>query len=123
MGTRYWKVEVVETGAVVGTRIERAATALQRMRGLLGRTSLLPGEGMLIEDTASIHMFFMLFSIDCVFLDKDYTIQRIARRVPPFGMASCYFPRPASHTLEIPAGIAKELSLQPGQHLRFSLNA
>jgi uncharacterized membrane protein (UPF0127 family) len=48
-----------------------AETALTRMKGLLGRRSLPSGEGILLKPASSVHMAFMRFAIDAVFLDRD----------------------------------------------------
>ena len=39
-----------------------------RMKGLLGRRELPSGEGILLRPASSIHMAFMRFPIDAVFL-------------------------------------------------------
>ena len=49
-------------------------SAFGRARGLLGRDGLEPGGGMLIDRAGSVHMFFMRFPIDVVFLARDHTV-------------------------------------------------
>ena len=44
------------------------------MRGLLGRAELPSGEGVLLRAGRSIHMFFMRFAIDVVFLDRELNV-------------------------------------------------
>src|SRR3954454_11011538 len=62
-------IKVVDIeGNVVCARCIVATNPLTRMRGLLGRGTLPSGEGMLFPHTGSIHMFFMRFAIDAVFL-------------------------------------------------------
>ena len=53
--------------AVICGEVHFARSFWQRLRGLMGRASLAEGEGMWIPDT-SIHMFFMRFPIDAIFL-------------------------------------------------------
>ena len=53
------------------------------MRGLLGRDGLEPGDGLLITKTGSIHMFFMRFAIDAVFLDKELPRPQDRPGAPP----------------------------------------
>lgn len=63
----------------------------------------------------SIHMLFMRFAIDAVFLDKEYRIKKIAAKIRPWmGMAWC---PGASACLELNAGEAAELQLTAGQKL------
>jgi uncharacterized membrane protein (UPF0127 family) len=58
------------------------------MRGLLGRASLAPDEGMLFRPAGSIHMFFMRFAIDAVFCDSDLVVLDVVRGLRPWRMAS-----------------------------------
>ena len=57
-------------GSMIAARCELAESMAARTVGLLGRKGLAPGEGMLISRTGSVHMFFMRFAIDVVFLDR-----------------------------------------------------
>ena len=59
-------------GAVIAGEVRFARSFWQRLRGLMGRSSLAEGEGLWIPDT-SIHMFFMRFPIDAVFLSAPDT--------------------------------------------------
>jgi len=103
------------SGQVVCSQCEIADRPWPRMKGLLGRTSLEPGGGMLIKPTPSVHMFFMRFAIDVVFLDKKDTIVGIAHTLRPWRMAGA---RRAHAALELPAGTAEQHGLQKGDVLR-----
>jgi uncharacterized membrane protein (UPF0127 family) len=103
-------------GTVVCERCEIADRALPRMRGLLGRDGLAPGEGMLIDPSPSVHMFFMRFAIDVVFLDKSRTVVKVVRELRPWRAAGA---RKAAAALELPAGAAARCGLRPGDVLRF----
>jgi len=105
---------VAEDGAPVCERCFVADTRWTRMKGLLGRRSLPRDEGLLITKTGSIHMFFMRFPIDAVFLDKDLGIERIASDLKPWRMAA---KRGAKQVLELPAGEASRRGLAVGQRL------
>ena len=73
------------------------------MRGLLGRDGLEPGSGMLIDRAPSVHMFFMRFPIDVVFLDRDRKVVGRQTRARPWRVAGA---RRAVAALELPAGAA-----------------
>ena len=105
---------VAEDGTPVCERCVVANSVWTRMKGLLGRSSLEPDEGLLITKTGSIHMFFMRFPIDAVFLDKDLRIERIVTDLKPWRMA---MKRGAKQVLELPAGVATQRSLAVGQRL------
>ena len=85
------------------------------MRGLLGRSELPPGDGLLIP-TWSIHMFFMRFAIDAVFLDRERRVIRIVENLRPWRTASC---RGAKEVVELAAGEASRRGLAIGDRLRL----
>jgi uncharacterized protein len=102
-------------GAVVCERCEIPQSTFARMRGLLGRNGLEPGSGMLIDAAPSVHMFFMRFPIDVVFLDRDWTVVRIVHALKPWRVAGV---RRAVAALELPAGTAAEAGLEEGEPAR-----
>ena len=75
-------------GSIVCARCTLAVNPLTRMRGLLGRASLTPDEGMLFRPAGSIHMFGMRFAIDAVFCDRELVVLDVARGLRPWRMAS-----------------------------------
>ena len=87
---------------------------LARMKGLLGRASLPAGEGILLRPTNSVHMAFMRFAIDAVFLDRDLVVLDVATGLRPWRMAAR---RRARAVLEIAAGEAERRGLTPGVQL------
>jgi uncharacterized protein len=112
----------VTNGGILCASVEEAATALARGRGLMGRTGLAPGAGMLIGSGPLIpmmwiHTFFMRFPIDLVFLDRSNRIIRVVSSVPPWRLTAPVFG--ARGVLEIEAGAAAGSSTRPGDQLRF----
>jgi uncharacterized membrane protein (UPF0127 family) len=94
-------------GTVVCRRCEIADTPFRRLRGLLGRDSLAPGEGMLFRPLGSIHTFFMRFPIDVVFCDRDLTVVGVVRNLKPWRAAGR---RRARVVIELAAGAASGVS-------------
>lgn len=103
-----------EDGSVVCERCVLADTALARMRGLLGRRELPSGEGILLRPASSVHMAFMRFPIDAVFLDRDLRVVKVAADLRPWRAAGS---RRAKAVLEIPAGEAGRRGLTVGDRL------
>jgi uncharacterized protein len=103
-----------EHGNIVCERCVLADTALARMRGLLGRRDLPSGEGILLQPASSVHMAFMRFPIDAVFLDRDLRVVKIASDLKPWRAAGR---RGAKAVLEIPAGEAGRRGLSVGDRL------
>jgi uncharacterized membrane protein (UPF0127 family) len=103
-------------GRVVCTRCEVAERTFARMKGLLGRTGLGPGQGMLITPAPSVMTFFMRFPIDVVFLDRDRTIVGIRHSLVPWRVAGA---KRAVAALELPAGTAEACGLELGEVLEL----
>jgi uncharacterized protein len=103
-----------DDGNVVCERCLLAETPLARLRGLLGRSDLPAGEGLLLRPAGSVHTAFMRFPIDVVFLDRADKVLKVAHELPPWRMASC---RGARAVLELPAGEASKRGLHPGVSL------
>jgi uncharacterized membrane protein (UPF0127 family) len=101
-------------GSVACPRLAVAETAPARMRGLLGRSGLEDGEGLLIRPTNSVHMFFMRFAIDVVFLDRELVVRKIVETLQPWRMTACRGSRAA---LELPAGAAGRRGITVGERL------
>ncbi|HET7568400.1 MAG TPA: DUF192 domain-containing protein [Gaiellaceae bacterium] len=93
-------------GAVVCARCALATNPWTRMRGLLGRASLAPDEGMLFRPAGSIHMFFMRFPIDAVFCDRELTVLGVERNLQPWRTAAR---KGAKVVIELAAGAASEI--------------
>ena len=103
-----------DDGAVVCEHCVLADNPWTRLKGLLGRRGLGDGEGLLIRPTGSIHMFFMRFAIDAVFLDRELRVLKVVPDLKPWRMAAR---RGAKQVLEIAAGEAERRGLEPGQQL------
>ena len=103
-----------DDGTVVCERCLLAETPLARLRGLLGRSGLPSGEGLLLRPAGSIHTAFMRFAIDAVFLDATDRVVKVASALRPWRAAAC---RGAQAVLELPAGEARRRGLRPGVSL------
>ena len=102
-------------GTTVIQRIEPALSLKERMKGLLGRHSLEPGQAMYLSPCQSIHTFFMKFSLDLVFLGKTGVVTKIVRDVQPNRMV---FGGRGSHcVLEMETGWLKDGTINIGDRL------
>jgi uncharacterized protein len=86
-----------------------------RLRGLLGRSELDPGEGLLLEPAGSIHMMFMRFTIDAVFCDRELVVVDVVRGLKPWRAAGR---RGAKVVIELADGAAADVG--PGDHLSLA---
>ena len=110
-------------GTVLCARLENAGGLAGQGRGLLGRDGLEPTTGMLFENGRFtpfmwMHMFFMRFAIDIVFLGRGNRVIRINRRLKPWRVSSVVFG--ARCALELTAGASDESSTQVGDQIVFS---
>jgi len=103
-----------ENGSTVCERCVVANKMLPRMRGLLGRSSLPAGEGLLIRPAPSVHTFFMRFPIDVVFLSRSGEVLKVSADVGPWRARSC---RGAYAVLELAAGEAERRGVAVGDHI------
>lgn len=103
-------------GTVVCERCEVADRYFARMRGLIGRDGLEPGGGMLLTPEPSVHMFFMRFPIDVVFLDREHRVVGVRHELRPWQMAGA---RGAHASLELPAGATASAGIAEGDVLVF----
>ena len=103
-----------QDGSLVCERCLLAETPLARMRGLLGRAGLERGEGLLLRPASSVHMWFMRFPIDAVFLRRDGQVLRIASDLRPWSTAGCWG---AGAVVELPAGECERVGLRVGDRL------
>jgi uncharacterized protein len=99
---------------VVCERGVLAVTAWTRSKGLLGRSGLDPDEGLWIQPTGSIHMWFMRFAIDVVYADKEGRVLKLVRGIRPWRMSAC---RGAKVALELPVGAIDRAGVEVGDHL------
>ena len=92
-----------------------ADSFLDRFLGLMGRKALPERQGLLLSPCNSIHMMFMRFAIDAVFLDKDNCIVKLVPQLRPWlGLAFA----PGAHAcIELPAGTVEALGWRVGMKL------
>src|SRR3982074_138683 len=70
------------TGQVLAEELEMPHTFVGRGLGLMFRSSLAPGRGMWLIPANGIHMMFMNFAIDAVFLDRKERVKKVYRKLP-----------------------------------------
>lgn len=96
--------------------IEIAESFWSRFCGLMLRKNIEPGRGLLLSPCNSIHMMFMRFSIDVVYLDAEFRIKKLVKNLYPWiGLSMC---SGATSTLEMASGEIVRLGLEVGQSLK-----
>jgi len=101
----------------LGDRIQRADTFWSRWRGLRGRKSLSPGEGLLLVPCSGIHTLGMKISIDAIFLDAQGKVLKTVSCLKPNRLAGPV--KSARMVLELPAGTIEQTATKEGDLLHF----
>lgn len=114
---RVARVVNLTRGTALAERCHVASSLADRTRGLLGRSSLDPGEGLWIEHAPSIHMFFMRFPIDAVFVDGEGRVVRVVEHLRPWRIVA--WARGARDCMELPAGSVRPTGTSIGDQLRL----
>ena len=101
------------TGIVDDGRV--ADNAWTRLVGLIGSQPLRPGQGLLIVPCSSIHMFFMGYAIDAVYLNRDLQVVGLDADLGPWRIGRFY--RGARYVLELPVGAIASSGTKSGDIL------
>jgi hypothetical protein len=105
--------------AVVTANAVVADVFFTRLKGLIGKTTLHPGEGMLFPKCSSIHMWMMSIPIDVLFLKRsgdDWQILSSYAGLKPWKLLPVGNWR-ADDALELPSGTISKLNLSSGEVL------
>jgi uncharacterized protein len=101
--------------------IEVAETNEQKALGLMYRTSVPPGTGMLFPygpgQEVTMWMRNTYSSLDMVFIKSDGTVHRIEENTEPLSERIISSRGPVSAVLELAAGESKRLKLKPGDEV------
>jgi uncharacterized membrane protein (UPF0127 family) len=111
------KVTNADRATELGDRIRVASTLTDRTIGLLRTASLEPGEGLWIERSPSIHMFFMRFAIDAVFVAADGRVVKTVPNLKPWRVV--WWARGARDCLELPVGTVAASQTEVGDRLEL----
>lgn len=115
---QYLTVTIPEKAETIGSQIALADTFLSRLIGLLGKSSLEDGAGLLIRPSSGVHTFWMRFAIDVVALDKELRVLKTWHRLGPWRVTSVNF---KTHcVLELAPGQIHRHNIQPGDQLLLS---
>ncbi len=104
--------------SLVGARVRRADTFWARFRGLMLAPELAEDEGLLISPCNSIHMMFMRFPIDAIFLDSGNCIRALYEKLRPWTGLSGWH-RDVSSVLELKSGTIQKSGVRVNDTLRM----
>ncbi len=103
--------------------VEVAATATTRTRGMMWRTSLLPGKGMLfifpVEQRLSFWMRNTLIPLDMIFFSKDLNVTGVISNAEPQTLTSRGPATSSMYVLEVPGGWAEKVGIAVGSPVKL----
>ncbi len=102
------------------TIAEKAVVAnsfLSRLVGLLNRRFLPKGEALIITKCKSIHMFFMKFPIDAIFVDKNNHVVGIVKNIKPFQLSPVFIS--SNYVIEAPVGTIVKARVAIGDNIEL----
>lgn len=115
------RLAVMSPAGEVGFDVEVASTAQSRHRGLMGRTSLPGGHGMLfVFDRAERLAMWMkntLVPLDMLFFAESGELVHIERNAEPHSLRHRQAPSPVRYVLEVNGGEARTLAVAEGVQL------
>ncbi len=127
MTMRTVRIESLKNQAVIADKCQVADTFVSRFFGLMGKSGLEAGEGLWLRPSNSIHMWFMRFPIDVLFVRaekrdagkivvKVYSAHGNVRpwRILPLGNWR------AKDAIELPAGTLGRCLIESGDELCIS---
>jgi len=111
-------VRVINTTrhALLAERAGFANTVTTRAIGLMGQATLPEGSGLVIDPCTSIHMFFMRFAIDALYVSQNGAVLRVVPNLRPWRIGPIILR--ARYVVELPRGVAARTGTQPGDVLR-----
>jgi uncharacterized membrane protein (UPF0127 family) len=109
------RVRNLSRDADLADRASIADSFWRRLRGLLGRDGLEPGEGLVIVPCTSVHMLGMRFPLDVLHLDKSGTVLKALPDLKPGRFGPMVW---RSHmAVELPAGTIAATGTVPGDRV------
>lgn len=100
----------------IASKASLADSFMERALGLMFSKDLGNRDALIIEPTNSIHTFFMNYPIDVIFINSDYKVVKVFRKLKPWRMTRMYFT--ASKAIELMGGTLEE-DISPGEYLEI----
>ena len=118
-------LEIVTRTGVQVFSVEEAKTDAERERGLMFRTALPEGQGMIFdfspEQNVSMWMKNTLIPLDMIFIRADGRILRIAENTKTQSEDIISSGGPVRAVVEVIAGTAKKFGIAPGDRVAYPI--
>lgn len=113
------KVVNLTSNEVLADQAQFAKTFLTRLKGLMFRKEIEPGECLILHPCNSIHTFFMRFPIDVLFVSKENKVVHAIENISPNAVSPIV--RSAARVVELPVGTIWKTNTKVGDRLSIIL--
>jgi len=110
------QIVVESSGRIVAHEVRWARTFAERSKGLIGSPPPTPGQALVIEPATQVHTFRMGYSIDVVFVDRDWRVRHVVRNMARRRMSRFVFG--SRFVIETASGSLPD-EVKPGAQLRL----
>jgi len=111
-------------GAVATVKVEVARTPSERSLGLMYRSRLPEGRGMLfVEEREQVQPFTMRntrISLDMIFISADLRVVGCVEKARPMTDGPYTIGKPSRYVLEVPAGFCQRYGISQGDMVSFA---
>jgi hypothetical protein len=94
-----------------------ANTIFTRIKGLLGKKYFSPNQALILDPCNCVHTLGMRFSIDILFIDKEWKIIQAICQLQPNRISRMYWS--SNKVIELPAGKLGLTHTEAGDQLKF----
>src|SRR5689334_15041138 len=105
-------------GTTVAHEVRLATSPWARGLGLMGHAGLAPGQALILQPESSIHMFFMRFPLDVLFLDQDDRVLFLYEALKPWRVSRIV--RGSKRVVEMPPGSIAASRTQVGDQVALA---
>ncbi len=107
----------LSNGTEIANEITKAHHFFKRLKGLMFSNSLPEGHGLHIQPCRSIHTFFMNYSIDVLYLNKELEIVGLDEAIKPSTRGKYY--KNGYSVLELPEGTIQKSETKIGHKIKL----
>ncbi len=111
------RIRNVTQGTLLASNAQPARGFVQRLVGLLGHSSLPPGQALILDPCSSVHTAFMRFPIDVLFVDRTGRVVKAVSNLKPFRVSGVL--RGRCSTIELASGTIANTATSPGDQISF----
>jgi uncharacterized membrane protein (UPF0127 family) len=105
-------------GTTLAANANKAASFLARGRGLMMAPPLPDSGGLVLDPCGSIHMFFMRYALDVLFLDKEGHVVFLYKGIKPWRVGRIV--RGAKMAVELPEGAIEQSRTEVGDKVSLT---